>query len=212
MPKQTAVARLWLGCASTPSIASITDEQPLGTSPRRSWRRGWLARQSVARHRDRAGAGGGVRRAPRELAAAQDHRYRQCPRVALAKQVAWEELTAGAMADRWADYLAKTAGAPYRPKRRLELGGAGRDADPAPHGGPSLGENGGATRRWKVGATTCPRKRPRLLATLRSMQRAGFPAPDLYVDGPEPPRVPWGHMAATSESRLGPWRNWLRTL
>lgn len=41
-----------------------------------------------------------------DLAAAKDHSYhRQCPRVALARELAWKRFTAGAMADRWAKYL-----------------------------------------------------------------------------------------------------------
>jgi hypothetical protein len=123
------------------------------------------------------------------------------------------------MADRWATYLAKIAGEPYRAPIteasrvvRQEAQYPGHVSGPPRVLGPAWVRPQGGIRTWKTGVTTCPRKKPTLEATLRSMQAAGFPEPDIYVDGAESLDVGWGKVAATSDVLQGAWQNWLRAL
>jgi hypothetical protein len=68
--------------------------------------------------------------------------------------------------------------------------------------------SGPAIRKWAVGVTTAPRRRPTLERCLESLMRAGWEAPHLFIDSPV--RVPerFGHLTGTLRNpAIGAWPN-----
>ena len=72
---------------------------------------------------------------------------------------------------------------------------------------------GSPVRRWAVGITTAPRRRPTLEACLDGVVRAGWEAPRLFLDGTSrvPPR--YAHLPMTwREDGVGAWPSWYLAL
>jgi hypothetical protein len=72
---------------------------------------------------------------------------------------------------------------------------------------------GPPVRKWAVGVTTAPRRRPTLELCLDAVVRAGWEQPRLFLDGltPIPPR--YGHLPVTwREEGIGAWPAWYLAL
>ena len=81
---------------------------------------------------------------------------------------------------------------PYRPRQ------------PSPHAAMPPPDPG--TWRWSYGVTVSPRAALTLERTLRSLQRAGFVAPRLFVDGGVD--CPDGFAVTARREQIGAWSNW----
>lgn len=137
--------------------------------------------------------------------------HRGAPPVAQAERIAWDELTAGAMADSWAAYLSRIAGAADRPKLKLTLR-AHAAAQPATRGRRGVCPVGRRHPPLERRDHDVPAEAAAAAGHAAVAAAGGLPCAGPLCRWPRAATGPLGPRGGQQRVAAGTLGNWLRTL